>query len=112
MLMVQVYVHNYRGTNINIKKNLQRLRTDFDASTGNMLNLVLTSFLSWGKRKGSLTLSPDTIVRTGSKQRKTAPMISIFPSLGSTGSMDKNFPEWILQKEKRSENNEMTNTFK
>ena len=35
-------------------------------------------------------------------------MINIFPSLGSTGSMDKNFPEWILQKEKMSENNELT----
>lgn len=73
-----------------------------------MLNLVHTSFLSWGKRKGSLTLSPDTTVRTGSKHRKTAPIISIFPSLGSTGSMDKNFPEWILQKEKMSENNVLT----
>lgn len=72
-------------------------RTHFDAQRGSMLNFVLTSFLSWGKRKGSLTLSPDTIVRTGSKQRKIAPMISIFPSLGSTGSVDRNFPDYILK---------------
>ena len=74
----------------------------------------LTSFLSWGKRKGSLTLSPDTIVRTGSKQRKIAPMISIFPSFGSTGRMDRNFPDRIffkkIIKEKRSEINQLTMT--
>lgn len=52
-----------------------------------------TSFLSWGKRNGSLTLSADTMVRRGSKQRNMAPIISIFPSFGSTGRTDKNFPD-------------------
>lgn len=53
---------------------------------------ILTSFLSCGKRNGSLTLSPATIVRIGSKQRKIAPIINIFPSLGSNGSIAKNSP--------------------
>jgi hypothetical protein len=49
----------------------------------------LTSFLSSGVRKGSLTLSPATIVNMGSKQLKIAPNISILPSLGSIGSIVK-----------------------
>lgn len=52
----------------------------------------LTSFLSEGIRKGSLTLRPATIVIIGSRQLKIAPNISIFPSLGSTGRTDKCCP--------------------
>lgn len=83
-------------------------KNTIDAPRGNILNVVLTSFLSWGKRKGSLTLSPETIVRTGSKQRNTAPMISIFPSFGSTGSIDRNFPDWILREKNVGEKSTMT----
>lgn len=77
-------------------------RINFDALTDYLLNCVLTSFLSWGKRKGSLTLRPDTIVRTGSKQWNTAPIISIFPNLGSTGSIDKYFPDQRTKKKEES----------
>lgn len=49
----------------------------------------LTSFLSSGDKKGSRTLRPETIVNIGSKQFKIAPSISIFPSLGSIGSIVK-----------------------
>lgn len=49
----------------------------------------LTSFLSNGIKNGSLTLRPATTVITGSRQLKIAPNMSIFPSLGSTGSIDK-----------------------
>jgi hypothetical protein len=54
---------------------------------------ILTSFLSKGVKKGSLTLSPETMVNIGSRQLKIAPKISILPSLGSTGSIDRCFPE-------------------
>lgn len=43
------------------------------------------------------------MVNTGSKHRNIAPMTSIFPSLGSTGSIDKNFPVWKEQKHKDRE---------
>jgi hypothetical protein len=33
------------------------------------------------------------MVNMGSRQLKIAPKISIFPNLGSTGSIDKCFPE-------------------
>lgn len=47
----------------------------------------LTSFLSMGVRKGSLTLRPATIVNTGSRQLKRTPNTSIFPSFGSIGNI-------------------------
>lgn len=52
----------------------------------------LTSFLSNGIKKGSLTLRPATIVSMGSRQLNMAPKISIFPSFGSTGSIDSRRP--------------------
>ena len=58
-------------------------------SSNKTKNGILTSFLSKGMRNGSLTLSPATTVITGSRQLKIAPKISIFPSLGSTGSTDR-----------------------
>lgn len=54
---------------------------------------ILTSFLSKGVKKGSLTLRPETMVNIGSRQLKIAPKMSILPNLGSTGSIDKCFPE-------------------
>lgn len=53
----------------------------------------LTSFLSNGIRNGSLTLRPATMVIIGSRQLKMAPNMSIFPNLGSTGSIDRWWPE-------------------
>ena len=49
----------------------------------------LTSFLLNGIKNGSLALRPATTVIIGSKQLKIAPNMSIFPSFGSTGSVDK-----------------------
>lgn len=58
----------------------------------------LTSFLSTGAKKGSLTLRPATIVKTGSRHLKIAPNMSIFPSLGSIGSTVKCRPvKWHLR---------------
>ena len=51
------------------------------------LKPLLTSFLSNGVKKGSLTLRPETTVNTGSRQLNMAPNKSIFPSFGSTGSI-------------------------
>ena len=61
-------------------------------SSNKTKNGILTSFLSKGMRNGSLTLSPATTVITGSRQLKIAPNMSIFPSLGSTGSIDRRRP--------------------
>lgn len=62
---------------------------------------LLTSFLSNGVKNGSLTLRPATTVNIGSRQLNMAPKISIFPSFGSTGSIDKWRPakciEYMLQ---------------
>lgn len=55
-------------------------------------SMKLTSFLSNGIRNGSLTLKPATTVIMGSRQLKIAPYMSIFPSFGSTGSIDKLCP--------------------
>jgi hypothetical protein len=68
---------------------MQKTQTKIGVSKRHML----TSFLSKGVKKGSLTLSPETIVNIGSRQLKIAPKISILPNLGSTGSIDKCFPE-------------------
>lgn len=48
-----------------------------------------TSFLSNGVKNGSRTVRPATTVSIGSRQLNIAPYISIFPNLGSTGSIDK-----------------------
>jgi len=65
------------------------MKSSSGALANHLKQKQLTSFLSSGVRKGSLTLSPATTVNIGSKQLKIAPNISIFPSLGSIGSIVK-----------------------
>lgn len=54
-----------------------------------MKDFLLTSFLSNGIKNGSLILKLATTVIIGSRQLNIDPKMSIFPSFGSTGSIER-----------------------